>query len=426
MDRRDFLVTLSGTAAALKGGSADAIARALARAPDTAPDALAQDEDFWFAVRQQFTLDRNQLFLNSGTASPPPVAVQTALARYLAIQHLSPSLYAEQLLQPAREEVRTRLAAAAGCDREELAVTRNTTEAMQTAIFGLPLGRGDEVLSTTQDYPSLLTSWRQRERRDGVVLRTVRIPTPPPSPDAIADAILRAIGPRTRVLHLSHVTFTCGQILPIARLCAEARRRGIVTVIDGAHAFQHFPFRVADLGCDYFGTSLHKWTMAPLGTGFLYVRRDRIQGTWPLFGAPAAMDDDIRKFELVGTQSFAASDAVTEALEFQAGLGLERKSARLQALRARWQERVAALPRVRLLTPTSPEHGRGLGALEIAGIDGRALQDWLLRRHRIQVRQRVQEGEFSAVRVAVNVFTTPTELDRFVAAIETAATAGIA
>jgi selenocysteine lyase/cysteine desulfurase len=429
MLRRDFLTALGASSLALRPGdlacAADRLAALAASRDGVAPDALAEDEDFWAAIRREFTVDRNQVYLNSGTASPAPRPVQAALAQYLTIQHMSPSLYVEQLLQPERELVRERLAEALVADPEEVAVTRNTTEALQAVIFGLPLSRGDEVVTTTQDYPSLLNAWRQRGERDGVVLRTVQVPTPPPSQDALFDALWHAVTPATKVLHVSHVTFTTGQIFPVARLCEAARARGIVTIVDGAHGFQHFPFRIADLGCDYYGTSLHKWTMAPLGTGMLWMRRDRIAATWSLFASPAAMKGNIRKFEQIGTFSPAAANAVHEALLFQEGIGLERKAARLHFLRERWQARVGALPGCRLLTPLGREHGCALGAVELEGVDGSALQRWLLERHRIQVRQRVQPGEFSAVRVAPSVFTTLGEVDRFAEAMEEAVRVGV-
>lgn len=425
MERRDFLHALGASSVALRAGASNRLTDVLASRADVSADALADDEDFWAAIRREFTIDRNQIYLNSGTASPAPRPVQTALAQYLTIQHMSPSLYVEQFLQPEREMVRRRLAGALGADPEEVAVTRNTTEAIEAVIFGLPLERGDEVLTTTQDYSSLLTSWRQRGRRDGIVLNAVRVPTPPTSQDSLFNAIWDAVTPRTRVLHISHVTYTTGQIMPVARLCAAARARNILSIVDGAHGFQHFPYRIADLGCDYYGTSLHKWTMAPLGTGMLWMRRDRIASTWSLFGSSEGMNDNIRKFEQIGTYSPAAANSVHEALLFQEGIGLERKAARLQLLRARWTRRLAANPKCKLLTPIGREHGCALGAVEVAGIDGDSLTDWLIQRHRIQVRQRVQAGEFSAIRVAPNVFTTVGEIDAFGDAIEMATARGL-
>ena len=172
------------------------------------------------------------------------------------------------------EVVRRRLAEMFGCDPEELAITRNTSESMEIVQFGLDLQPGDEILTTTQDYPRMLTTWRQREERNGIVLKMVPYPTPPESPDVLVERIERAITPRTKVILVCHVTYTTGQIFPVGDICRMARARGIETVIDGAHGFAQFPFTRDELDCDYYGTSLHKWLLAPVGTGFLYVRRD--------------------------------------------------------------------------------------------------------------------------------------------------------
>jgi selenocysteine lyase/cysteine desulfurase len=199
-----------------------------------------------------------------------------------------------------------------------------------------------------------------------------------------------------------------------------ARARGIETLVDGAHGFAHFPFTLEDLECDYYGTSLHKWLTAPVGTGFLYVRREKIPKLWPLFGAPAGMETDIRKFESIGTHPVANLNAVGEALDFNASLGIARKAARLHYLRRRWEERVAELPGVRLLTRPQIEQGCGLGGLSIDGVGARRLTDYLLEKHQIHVRPRFVPGEFECIRVTPNVFTTLSEVDRFAAAIETA------
>jgi selenocysteine lyase/cysteine desulfurase len=339
---------------------------------------------------------------------------------YLRVMNMSPALYVDEILVPQRELVRSRLAETFGCSAEEIAITRNTTEALETVQLGLDLKPGDEVLTTTQDYPSMLATWRQRERRDGIVLRTVPFPVPPPGLDDLYHRIERAITPRTRVIMICQVTYTTGQIFPVGRICRMARERGIETLVDGAHGFAHFPFRRDDLECDYYGTSLHKWLTAPVGTGFLYVRREKIPGLWPLMGAPAELDDDIRKLEWIGTHPVANRNAVTEALTFHQSIGAERKAARLRYLRQRWVDRVADLPGVRVLTPSDPEQACGLGAMSIDGVGADALTGYLLEKHYIHVRPRFVPDEFSCIRVTPNVFTTLGEIDAFSRAIERA------
>jgi len=293
-----------------------------------------------------------------------------------------------------------------------MAITRNASEALETCILGLDLARGDEVLTTNQDYPRMLTTWRQRERRDGVVLRTISFPTPPPSLDDLARRFEAALTPRTRVILICHVTNLTGQIFPVREICRMGRERGIEVVVDGAHAFAHFPFSLADLECDYYGTSLHKWLLAPHGTGFLYVRKSKIPKLWPLMAAPAEMGGDIRKFEEIGTHPAANHNAIAEALTFHEGIGVERKAARLRYLRDRWMRRLEGQKGVRLLTSRDPSMSCGLATVDLEGIDPRALSDHLWEKRRIIVTPIVHD-EFRGLRITPNVYSTLDEIDAF-------------
>lgn len=419
MHRRRFVhaLALSGSATLVAPDPLRSLRPLLARVAGAPPAAAADDEPFWLGVRQAFTIDANQVNLNSGSVSPAPRVVADAMARYWTLTNMSPSLYVDELLYPEVELVRQRLAAEFGCDPEELALTRNTSEALLTAQFGMPLARGDEVLITTQDYPRMITGWEQRARRDGVVLRRVAIPTPAPSLEALADVVWAAVTPRTRVLHISHMTYTAGQIFPVRALADRARARGIWSVVDGGHTFGQFPFTWRELGCDVYGTSLHKWLTAPVGNGFLAVRRERIPEIWPLFAAPASQDADIRKFEQIGTYPIALRTAVTDALTFHQALGAERKAARLRFLRERWMRGVEGVKGVRLLTARDPAQACALGAFALEGLGANAVTEALLARHRIHVRPRFVPGEWEGVRVTPNVFTTVEEVDRLVAAV---------
>jgi selenocysteine lyase/cysteine desulfurase len=291
-----------------------------------------------------------------------------------------------------------------------MAVVRNASEALETCQLGLDLERGDEVLTTSQDYPRMLTTWRQRERRDGIVLRTFSFPVPPPSLDDLRERFRRAITPRTRVILVCHVTNLTGQIFPVREICRLGRERGIEVIVDGAHAFGHFPFTHADLDCDYYGTSLHKWLLAPHGTGFLFVRRARIARLWPLMAAPAEMAGDIRKFEEIGTHPAANHNAIAEALVFQEGIGLGRKAARLRYLRDRWMRRLHGQPGVRIYTSFDPAMSCAIGTVGIEGVDTARLAQHLWDRRRIIVTPILHE-EFQGLRVTPNVYTTLDEVD---------------
>jgi selenocysteine lyase/cysteine desulfurase len=293
-----------------------------------------------------------------------------------------------------------------------MAITRNASEALEIVQLGMPLERGDEVLTTTQDYPRMLTTWRQRERREGIVLREISFPVPPPSQDELSDRIARAITPKTKVIHVCHITNLTGQIFPIRKIGRLARERGIEVIVDGAHAFAHFPFTRDELDCDYYGTSLHKWLLAPHGTGFLYVRKAKIERLWPLMAAPPEMHGDIRKFEEIGTHPAANHNAIAEALTFHEGLGAERKAARLRYLFQRWAKRLEQKPGVKILTPYDPAQSCGLASVAVEGLDVSKLVAFLWDKHRILVTPIVHK-EFSCVRVTPNVYTTLAEVDRF-------------
>jgi len=417
MRRRAFLERLGAGYVAMRSDALHVVERAARMVEGMDPQQVAMDETYWAAIRRAFTVDANQIHLNSGSVSPAPLAVQEAVARSLAITNASPSLWVDDMLGPQREVVRRRLAAVAGCDAEEIAVTRNTSEAMQIVQNGLDLNPGDEVLITTQDYPRMITTWEQRERRDGIVLKSLPFPSPPRDPMELLRLYEHNIGPRTRVLHMSHVTYTAGQIFPVKEICALARERGLYSVVDGAHGFAHFPYRIDELGCDFYGTSLHKWLTAPVGTGFLYVRRERIPDVWPLQAAPASMDVDIRKFEQIGTFPVAIPNAIGEALTFLDGIGLERKAARLRYLRRRWMDAVDAVPGVRFYTARDDRQAGALATMSLDGMGASELTDELQRRYAIHVRPRFVPEEWEGIRVTPNVFTTLEEVDTFARAV---------
>jgi isopenicillin-N epimerase len=386
--------------------------------------ALAADEAYWREIQQAFTLDRTIVNLNNGGCCPSPRVVHEALKRYLDLSNQAPVYHMWQILEPNIETVRRRLAAAFGCDPEELAITRNASEALQIAQLGIDLRKGDEVVTTNQDYGRMLDTWEQRVRRDGIKLTQISFPVPPASLDDLSDRVLAALTPATRVLHFCHMTNLTGQIFPVKRICDEARKRGVRTIVDGAHAFAHFPYTAADLGCDYYGTSLHKWLLAPIGTGFLYVRRENIPSLWPLTPAAKAMSGDIRKFEEIGTHPAANHNAIAEALAFHDGIGIERKAARLRYLRDRWAVRLSKHPKIRLHTGLDPAHSCAIGTVQIAGVPTPKVVARLWERWRI-IATPIVHAEFEGARITPNVYTTVEEIDTFAAAMEQIAAKGV-
>jgi len=391
---------------------------AVARLEGRSPEEVASDERLWHVVQAAFEVDRNIVNLNNGGVSPSPRLVQDALRRDLARGNEAPAYAMWSVLEPEVEIVRARLAALFGCDAEEVAITRNACESLETVLFGFDLKPGDEVLTTNQDYPRTLAALRQRERREGIVVRTISFPVPPSSLGDLVARFRAALTPRTRVLLVSHMTYLTGQIFPVAEICRMGREAGVEVVVDGAHALAQLPFRRDDLGCDYYGATLHKWVMAPHGTGFLYVRRSKIAGLWPLMAATSEIRaDDIRKFEQIGTHPAAVHNAAREALAFHEVLGTERKSARLRYLRDRWARRLARHPRVRLLTDLSPEMSCGLGTFAVEGMTASALAEALWDRARIFVVAFAHE-EFTGVRVTPSFYTRIEDVDAFAEEVE--------
>ena len=374
---------------------------------------VAGDEAYWTEIQRAFDVDRTMINLNNGGCSPAPTHVLDQMIRDLRFSNELPVDHMWRVLEPRIESVRRDLARDFGCDVEEMAITRNASEANEIMIFGLDLKAGDEVIVTNQNYGRMITAWRQRERRDGIVLKQVSFKVPPPSQQYIVDQFKAAITPRTRVIEVTHITNLTGQILPVKELVDLARPRGIEVFVDGAHAYAHFPFTRDELGCDYYGTSLHKWLLVPIGAGFLYVRKEKQKKLWPLMAAAPEQDENIRKYEEIGTHPAANHNAISAALAFHRAIGAERKIARLRWLRDRWAKRlVAESDRVQVLTPLDSPHSGGIGLFTVAGMDMVKLNGWLWEKHRI-VNTHIGHPEFTGLRITPNVYTTPDEIDVF-------------
>jgi selenocysteine lyase/cysteine desulfurase len=425
MNRRAFLGSIQVPAAALAAravafrGSWPAV---LATVADLAPHQgtpaeIARDESFWFPIQQAYPVDRSLVNLNNGGVAPSPAVVLEAMKRHLDVTNQAPAYTLWQLQEPQRETCRKGLAALLGCDPEEVAITRNASESLENLQYGIDLKRGDEVMCCDQDYPRMITTFKQRERREGIVFRTFPIPAPCEDNAKVVAAYEEHMNDRTRLVLVSHVIFMTGAIQPVREIVAAAKRRGIPAIVDGAHAFAHLPFRCDDLGCDNYSSSLHKWLAAPIGTGLLYLKRDRIKDIWPLMAASPEQDGNIRKFEEIGTHPAANTLAIAEALAFHAGIGAERKFARLVYLRDRWASRLAAHDRVKIHTNLKPGFAGAFATVGIDGIKAADLASHLFNRHRIFT-VGITHAQFEGLRVSPNVYTTLSEVDRFTDAVE--------
>ncbi len=412
MNRRNFFQFAGGVglAARIPGAFAAATAK------QGSPAEIATDEDFWSQVRNEFTTDRTVINLNNGYASPAPRTVQEAQRRYLDFTNMGPYHTMVHQLEPKVETARRMVAETAGCDPEEIAITRNSSESLEIAQLGISLKAGDEVLTTNQDYPRMLVTFQQRARRDGIRVKEISFPVPVADMDDLYKRFEQAITPRTKVILCCHITNRTGQIFPVRRICDLAHSRNIPVIVDGAHAFNQFPFKISELNCDYYGVSLHKWTFAPIGTGFLYVRKSRIKETWAMMASSERQDDDIRKFEEVGTHPSAIHNAICEAITFNQNIGIERKAARLRYLKDRWANQLAQNPKVKLLHNPNPEMSCGIGMLGLNGADPAKLTRSLESKHGIYTALMPHE-EYVGIRITPSVYSTLAEIDYFVKAV---------
>ncbi|MBU0639481.1 MAG: aminotransferase class V-fold PLP-dependent enzyme [Planctomycetes bacterium] len=419
--RRQFLrqgLALGALAGfALRDDAQQRVLAAQKAAGDRAPEDLARDEDFWFRIQQAFDIDRSMIYLNNGGICPSPRVVQDALRRHIEYSNAAPARTMWRVLQPQLEMVRSRLARTFGCAPDEMAITRNTTESLETCIFGMDFERGDEILTTSLDYPRMIHSFKQRELREGIVLKQVPVAVPVQDPGDLVELFAKHITPKTKALLCCHIVFLTGQIFPVRDIARVGRAHGIPLIIDGAHAFAHLTFKRDDLECDYYGTSLHKWLTAPIGTGFLHVRKDKIAALWPLMGAEEPQSDDIRKFEQIGTHPLGLKLAISEALTFHDTIGPLRKQARLRYLRDRWARRLAQDKRVSFYARLEPEHTCAFVTFAIDGIDNGKLVAHLWGKHNIYTIA-IDHEDIHGVRVTPNLYTTLDEIDMFCEAVE--------
>ncbi len=424
--RRHFLGSLGASIATpvLAPLNIDSLAELVKHHETSSASALSRDEEFWTEIQKAFTVDRSLVNLNNGGVSPAPSVVQEAMKKHLDFSQQCPVHNMWRILEPRREGVRQQLARKFGCDSEEIAIVRNASEGLQICQLGIDLERGDEVLTSLHDYPRMITTFKQRERREGIVLKQFALPVPVEDDEIVVRLFEENITPRTKLILMSHIVNITGQILPVKKVVQMARKRGIPVIVDGAHSFAHFDFKHEDLDCDYFATSLHKWLFAPHGTGMLYVRKDKIKGVWPMMAAVEAKDGDIRKFEEIGTHPAANFISISEALTFDQTLGPKRKEERLRYLRNYWAERLLQNDRIYLNTSLIPKYSCCIANVGIEGIDCVEIGSHLWKKHQI-ITTPIPREDFKGLRITPSVYTTLDELDRFCDAMEEVAVNGL-
>lgn len=381
------------------------------------PDELAENEAFWHRIQKSYHLPPDGLInLNNGGVSPAPKVVQETMKRYYDQSNLAPSYYMWRKLDQGREPLRQQLADLAGCSHDEIAMQRNASEALETIIFGLTLNRGDEVVVSKQDYPNMLAAWKQRELRDGIKLVWVNLQLPSEDDNYLMKSYVDAFTEKTKVVQVTHMINWVGQKMPVKKIADVAHERGIEVMVDGAHSFAQFDFTIPQLDCDYFGTSLHKWLGAPIGTGMLYVKKEKIAALYPMFGNGNAHLADIRKFEHLGTRPFFIEQAIGKAIEFTQTIGLPRKEARLHYLKNYWMERVQQLPGVQLHTSLNSQYACAIGMLSVGDTKPSDLDNFLMEHYKIHV-VGIEWENIKGVRITPNVYTSTKNLDKLVEGI---------
>jgi selenocysteine lyase/cysteine desulfurase len=383
------------------------------------PNELTQssENDFWSYIKESYTVSPNILNLNNGGVSPQPKIVQDAHERYLKLSNEAPSYYMWRILDMGREPLRERLANLAGADKEEISINRNSTEALNTIIFGLDLKPGDEVILAKQDYPNMINAWKQRELRDGIKLKWLNLELPNNNDQELVEQYINSFGERTRLVHLTHMINWTGQIMPVKKIIDAAHKKGIEVLLDAAHTFAHLPFSFKELNVDYAGTSLHKWLCAPFGTGMMFIKKEKIKNIFPLLCAEDPKSENIRKFENLGTRSFPAEMAIGNAIDFHEAIGIKRKNERLHFLKTYWTDKIKDIPGVVLNTPTKEGKSCAIANFKIEGLEPGEIDSELFSKYKLHT-VAINWENIHGVRVTPHVYTSTQDLDKLVNAID--------
>lgn len=393
------------------------IASVDAKVKHRSPLDVAGDEDYWSVIQRAYSASPGIINLNNGGVSPSPLVVQEAVERYNKLANEGPSYFMWEIIDQGREPLREKLADLGGCNAEEITFNRNATESLNTVIFGLDLKAGDEIIGSTLDYPNHMNAWKQRALRDKIVYKQLKFNFPVENDDEIVAAYEKAITPKTRFIHVTHVVNWMGQILPVRKISDMAHRYGVEVLCDGAHSFALLDFKIPDLGCDYFSTSLHKFLSAPIGSGMMWIRKDKISKIWPLLGNGDPRSSNIRKFETLGTRSFPIEQGIGEAINFQLAIGNKRKEERIRYLKNYWAERVINVPRVKIRTSLKAAYSCAICVVSIDGITPKELERSLFNNYKIHT-VAIDYDIVSGVRVTPHVYTRLPELDKLVRAIK--------
>jgi len=415
MDKRSFLKSAGLLGLGTMTGTSG-LARLIESVAEIPSAELAKDEDFWKQIRADYLLKPDYINLENGYYCILPKPILESQIKHLREINYQGSYYLRTIQFDNKKAMAAKLALLAGCSPDELIITRNTTESLDIIIGGLDWKPGDEAVMAEQDYPSMLNMFRQVASRYGVVNKIISVPNLPVSDEEIVNLYASAITEKTKLLMVCQMINITGHILPVRKICDMAHTRGVDVMVDGAHAFGHFRFTIPELNCDYYGSSLHKWLSVPLGSGILYVKKDKIRKIWPLIASGETNPDSINRLNQTGTHPVYTDLTVTEALDYFNMLGAERKETRLRYLQHYWTDKVRNMPHIILNTPADPARSCAIANVGVKGKKPGELGDILLKKYKIYCAP-IDGANVHGCRITPNVYTTTEELDVLVRAL---------
>jgi selenocysteine lyase/cysteine desulfurase len=415
LKKRTFLKGLAFAATGIPF-SANSMEKMIQRSNAIDPNLLAEDESFWAEIRKGYNLKPNYINLENGYYNFVPQVLLDKYMGHIREVNLQGSYYMRTVQFENKIIMAEKLGLLVGCSAEELVITRNTTESLDTIIAGFPWKAGDEAVMAEQDYGAMLDMFKQVAQRHGIVNKIVSLPNHPKSDEEIVELYSNAITPKTKLLMVCHMVNITGQILPIKKICEMAHSKGVDVLVDGAHAVAHIQFNIKDLGCDYYGASLHKWLSVPLGAGMLFVKKEKIKKIWPLIADSSKTEDDITRLNHTGTHPVATDLTIADSIDHFNMIGAARKEARLRYLQLYWTSKVRNLPNIVLNTPAEESRACGIANVGIKGMKPALLAETLLKKYKIFT-VAIDYANVQGCRITPNVYTTTKELDVFVKAL---------
>ncbi|MBK9284190.1 MAG: aminotransferase class V-fold PLP-dependent enzyme [Sphingobacteriaceae bacterium] len=416
MDKRTFLKT-SATIGLGSIFSFPALSKIIDPIKNISPELLADQEEFWMQIRKGYRLKEDYINLENGYYCIQPQEVLEAYIEHLKEINLQGAYYMRTVQNENKKKMAAMLADMAGCSAEELIITRNTTESLDTIISGFKWEKGDEAVMAEQDYGAMLEMFKQVSARHGMINKIISLPMNPTSDEEIVQLYEKAITAKTKLLMVCHMVNITGQILPIRKICDMAHAKGVKVMVDGAHAFAHIEFKINELNCDYYGCSLHKWLSVPLGAGFLYVKKENIAGIWPLMAEAERNENDISRLNHQGTTPVHTDLAIANAIAYYNKLGVKRKEERLRYLQNYWTDKVRGLPKIILNTPEQKERSCAIANVGVENIKPAELAEILLKKYKIYTVAIDGKGVHGC-RITPNIYTLTSEIDQLVHALK--------